>query len=288
MCWTDHPVYVGKAHLGSASARNRSFPTNGSHFAPGKIQSHPEQAIPLKLSIESPKMRPIIAITLSCAALSGAPVLTADEKKIESSDRILVTKFLKDHVMHKTVTSPKTTYKLDDNKMETDSEEQTTFNNFTDSEQGFSFDIAIVSKETRYELNKDGKRVQPGRDLSGIEVYRYEIVERVSTKKLTGTVILVSMTTKAPSRGGAAILVMGMIVSGGKLTWNETLPGYLDLIASGGKYKPGSWDSKNTVSLNKGKLRIEYDITNFDVDPETLKRTPMKENLPLFVATEVE
>jgi len=150
------------------------------------------------LVIGDTTMRQIVAILLACAALSGTAFVTADEKLSEATDRTQVTKFLKDYVLNKTVATLKTTYKLDENKMESDYEDQTMFNNFTETAQGFSFDMTIVSKDTRYDLDKDGKRVQPGRDLSGTEVYRYEIVERVSTKKLTGAASLLSMTTKAP------------------------------------------------------------------------------------------
>jgi hypothetical protein len=220
--------------------------------------------------------------------LSNASLFGVDETKPAPSDRAYVTKFLKDHVIDKTVGSPKASYKTDNNKMETESEDQTAFTNFIESAQGFSFDMTIVTKETRYELDKEGKRTLPGRDLSGTEVYRFEIVERVSTKKLTGTGRILSMTTRAPSREGAAMLITGMKVADGKLYWNETLPGYLDLIAAGGKYKPGSWDGKCTFSLVEGKLLIETEYTNFDVDPDTLKRTPSKEKLPPFTAREIE
>jgi hypothetical protein len=225
---------------------------------------------------------------LSFVSLSSAALLTADEIKPSASDRAQVTKFMKDHVIDRTVASPKNSYKTDNNKMETESEDQTSFTNFVESAQGFSFDMTIVTKETRFELDKEGKRILPGRDLSGTEVYRYEIVERVSTKKLTGTCRILSMTTKAPSREGAAILVNGMKVADGKLLWNETLPGYLDLIAAGGKYKPGSWDGKCTFSLAEGKLQVITEFTNFDVDPDTLNRTPSKEKLPPFVAREIK
>jgi hypothetical protein len=223
---------------------------------------------------------------LACAAVTTPAGIAADAKTGESSDRAQVAKFLQEHVISKTVVTPKVTSKQDEGRMESDYEDQTTFTNFTESAQGFAFDITIVSKETRYDLDKDGKRVGPGRDLSGTEVYRYEVIERVSTKKLTGTVVLVSMTTRAPSRAGAALLVTGMNVVDGKLTWKETLPGYLDLVTARGKYKPGSWDSINTFSLVDGRLRCEYDITNFNVDPDTLQRTPMKERPQLLVATE--
>jgi|SRR5579872_1112961 len=233
-------------------------------------------------------MRPTILPLLSLLCTSNVPVLAADGTKPVTSDRVLVTKFLKEHVINKTVATPKTSYKMDNNKMESESEDQTAFSNFVESAQGFSFDMTIVTKETRFELDKEGKRVLPGRDLSGTEVYRYEIVERVSTKKLTGTCRILSMTTKAPSREGAALLITGMKVADNKLYWSETLPGYLDLIAAGGKYKPGSWDGKSTFSMADGKLRVETEYTNFDVDPDTLKRTPSKEKLPPFVANEVK
>jgi hypothetical protein len=223
---------------------------------------------------------------LAYTTMSATAATAADPATDDTSDRVQVTKFLKEHVIGKTVHTPTVTTKQDEGRMESDYADQTTFSNLMESAQGFSFEVTIVSKETRFDLHNDGKRVLPGRDLSGTEVYRYEVVERVSTKKLTGTVVLVSMTTKAPSRAGAALLVTGMKVTDGKLKWKETLPGYLDLVAAKGKYKPASWDSSNTFSLVDGKLRCEYDITNFNVDPDTLQRTPMKEKLPLYVATE--
>jgi hypothetical protein len=229
-------------------------------------------------------MRQTTAILLAFAALGAA----ADESPAEAGDRAAVMKFLKDHVVGKTVVSPRTAGKRDAGRMESDYEDQTTFGNFAETPQGFRFDVTTVSKETRYELGKDGKRVLPGRDMSGVEVYRYELCERASTKRLTGTARLLTMTTKVPSREGAALLVTRVTVKDGKLSFNETLPGYLDLVASKGKYKPGSWDSKTTLSLAGGKLRMEYEVTNFDVDPDTLKRTPTKDKLPPFVAKEVE
>ncbi len=230
-------------------------------------------------------MQRIMLGLLACTILITSA--RADEKKTEPGDRAQVVKFIKEHVIDRTVRSPRETTKQDEGRMESEGEDQTTFNNFTESPQGFGFDMTVVNKETRYEIGKDGKRILPGRDLSGTEVYRYEIVERASTKKLTGTVRFLAMTTKVPSRSGASILVTGIKLADGKLTWDETLPGYLDLIAAGGKYKPGSWDGKYTLSLDQGKLQFRTEYTNFDVDPETLKRTPTKDKLPPFVSKEI-
>jgi hypothetical protein len=209
--------------------------------------------------------------------------------KDEPSDRVQVIKFLKEHVIGKTVATSKTTFKLDDNTMEGEYQDLTTFNNFAETAQGFRFDMTIMSKETRYDLNKEGKRLAPSRDYSGTEVYRYEVCERVSTKKLTGTARPLMSTIKAPSREGTAILVTGMKVVDGKLVWNESLPGYADLIAPKGKYKPCSWDGRNTFSVVEGKLRTEFEETKrYIVDPDTLKRTPTTDKLPPFVAKEIE
>jgi hypothetical protein len=236
-------------------------------------------------------MRATIIAVLAYAALSVLVEVSADEgkekAKDEAGDRAQVTKFFKDHVLGKTVVTPKTTFQLDDKKMEGDYQDLTTYNNFAETAQGFSFDLTVVSKEMRYDLDKDGKRIVPGRDYGGTEVYRYEICERASTKKLTGTARPVSSTINAPSREGTVILVTGVKIGDGKLVWNETLPGYADFIAPKGKYKPCTWDSKYTLSVVEGKLWVEYQETNrYDVDPDTLKRTPTKDKLPLFVAKE--
>lgn len=210
----------------------------------------------------------------------------AEEPKTALSERQRVTRFLQEHVIGKTVVTPKSIHKLDRDTMESETEDQIAFTNLTESSQGFSFDFTMINKAMRYDLDPSGQRKLPGRDLSGTEVYRYEIVERISTGKLTGTIRLLSMTVKAPSREGAAILIFGIKVEDGKLHWNETLPGYLDLVAAGGKYKPGSWDATNVMFLEKGKLHLRTMYTLFDVDPDTLTRTQRPDKIPPFVSIE--
>ena len=41
--------------------------------------------------------------------------------------------------------------------------------------------MTSVSKETVYELDKDGKRILPGRDISGVSVIRFEFGQRASS-----------------------------------------------------------------------------------------------------------
>jgi len=237
-------------------------------------------------------MRHLSFAVLACAVLTVAAIRAADEPKdngrTNDSDRAQVTKFFKEHVIGKTLGTPKTKFKMDDNKMEGDYEDQQIYNNFTETAEGFAFDVTSVSKQTLYDLDKEGKRIQPGRDFSGTFLSRYEICERASTKKLTGINRPLSTTIKAPSPEGTVTIVTGMKVADGKLTWNESVPAYIDFPGIKGKYKPGSYDVKMTISIVEGKLQIEGDQTNFDVDPDTLKRTPAKEKLPIFVTKEID
>jgi hypothetical protein len=91
----------------------------------------------------------------------------------------------------------------------------------------------------------------------------------------------------APLAAQLSVITQVKVVDG-KLSWKETLPGYADFTAAEGKYKPGSMDGKYTFSIVDGKLRTEYEATRFDVDPDTLERTPEKNKLPLFVSKEID
>jgi hypothetical protein len=236
-------------------------------------------------------MRHLTISLLACAALAATGLLAADEKsdgKSDLTDRAPVVKFFKEKVIGRTLATPKTTFKWDENKMEGEYEDQVIYNNFIETAEGFGFDVTSVSKQTLYDLDKEGKRLQPGRDFSGTFLSRYEICERTSTKKLTGISRPLSTTIKAPSPEGTITLVTGMKVADGKLTWSETLPGYADFPETKGKYKPGTWSVKISMSMVQGKLHIEGDQTNFDVNPDTLQRTPAKEKLPIFVTKEIE
>ena len=196
--------------------------------------------------------------------------------------------FFKEHVIGKALVTPKFPFKWDNDKMEGEYEDQTTYNNFAETAEGFAFDLTVVTKETLYDLDKEGKRVGPPHDFSGVLVFHYEIGECASTKKLTGTGHGVVSTVKGPLQFGTAVLVTAMKVEDGKLTWTETQSGYADFVAAKGKYKPGAYDGKYTFKLVDGKLEIASDQTNYDVDPDTLKRTPASEKLPTAVTREID
>jgi hypothetical protein len=224
-----------------------------------------------------------LSILLALLAVSAA---RADDPKDES-DRARLVKFLKAHVIGKTVATPPTTFKLHDDTTEAEVSDRTSYGNFAETETGFRFDMTSVNIDTRYELDKAGKRVGPGRDLSGTEVYRFEFSERASTRKVTGIARLITKTTKGSYGEGTAILLTGVKVADGQVVWNETLPGYTDLVGPRGTFKAGSWDARSTFKVVDGKLVTEYEAKRFDVDPETLKRTPTGDKMPVFVSKEV-
>jgi hypothetical protein len=213
---------------------------------------------------------------------------TDEQSNVGESDIEQVVKFFKQKVMGRTVALPKSTFKLDGDKMEGESEEQITYNNFSETADGFSFDAISVTKESRHDLDKDGRRIGPARQVGGTVVDHYEFGERASTKKLTGTIRTVFATTKHQKQDGTVVLVLGVKIADGKLTWTETQPGYGDFTAAGGKLKPGSIESKCTFSVVEGKLQTKYLVTRFDVDPDTFQRTPEKNQLPPFVSKEID
>src|SRR5262245_53066047 len=92
-----------------------------------------------------------------------------------ASDRTDVVKFLKDHVIGKTLVTPSIVSKANDGKLEETYEDQSTFGNFVETESGFQFDLTVKAKSVIYDLDKDGKRILPGKDQSGVTVFRYEI-----------------------------------------------------------------------------------------------------------------
>ena len=230
-------------------------------------------------------------LCLSSIVLGGSGLLiTAGEASGEdpgTGDRALVVKFFKEVVIGKTLVTPKMTFKWDDNKAEGELEDQFVYHNFAETAHGFRFDVTTVTKATIYDLDKEGRRIEPGRPWSGTVVACYEIGERASTNKLTGYTRVLSTTIKESRPTGTVRLVTGMKVADGKLTWDEARAGYVDSPSAGGKYKPVSSDVKVTLSLEDGKLRAESEVAYFDVDPDTLRRTPSQTKLPPLVSKEI-
>jgi hypothetical protein len=213
----------------------------------------------------------------------------ADEPKAaeKASRRAQVVEFLRKHAVGKTLATSPLTFKLDDAKVEVAGEDQISLSNLVETPEGFKFDLTSVSKVSSYDLDPDGKRSSPGRDWSGVTVVRYELKELRSTGALIGLARLVSSTVKDFDVTGVAAGVQ-VAFREDQLTLKESGVLYGDQLAAKGEFKPGSSEGTTRLSLKEGKLRLDSDNAAFDVDPETLKRTPSKDKLPTITYMEIE
>jgi hypothetical protein len=228
-----------------------------------------------------------------CCLLGASPELHPSQLQAgqpkaaeKASERDRVVKFLKDHVIGKTLATPATTWKLDGGKVEVVMEDQTTLSNLVETANGFQFDVTSVSDTRSFDLDAQGKRIMPGRNWSGVSVARVEINERKSTKKLVGLSRTISTTMKDDDGGGFAATQMS--IQDGQLVVKDFGILYYDYLIADGKFKPGTFEGTTRYSVEKGKLQSRWEGVTFDVDPETLQRTPSKDKLPPMIAKEIE
>jgi hypothetical protein len=142
---------------------------------------------------------------LSLAVLAGLAVAAASGGQggpaKRPSDRARAIRFLRDHVIGRTVATPETVVKYAGNKVEGVSSATDSFTNLVETPDGFRFDVVSVARLTNYDLDKDGKRIRPGRKEDGLYLSRYELTERRSTGGLVGTNRIVSSTHKTFTAG---------------------------------------------------------------------------------------
>jgi hypothetical protein len=210
------------------------------------------------------------------------------EDSMKASERMQAIKFLRDHVIGKTVyATPLTTY-TDEGRVMVVSDDQTFFSNLVETMDGFGYDLTAVARGTRYERDKAGQFEHPEGSLIAVRVYRYEITERKSSGKLVGFARYISSTNTQPDPFSGTIFVTRMWLEGGALVVQDAQAGYADLVGAGGTAKPGAIDGKYRYTIEKDKLVLHYEQTNFDVDPETLRKTPRADKFPVQISNEIE
>jgi hypothetical protein len=205
---------------------------------------------------------------------------------MRTSERTQVIKFLKDHVIGKTVVAaPVSTY-TDQGRIEGVYEDQTFFSNLVEKADGFCFDLTAIFMGTLYELDK-GQRVKSEGSLNAVRVYRYEMTERKSSGRLVGFAWFVSSTNTQPDPFSGIVFLARMWLESEALVVQETQAGYADVAVTGGAFKPIASDGKYRYAVEDGKLVVHYQQTTFDVDPETLMRTPTQDKFPVQVSMEI-
>ena len=79
-----------------------------------------------------------------------------------------------------------------------------------------------------------------------------------------------------------------LVFRDGELTFKESSLVYGDMLAAKGLFKPGIFEGTTRFFLKDGKLQCVANGVLFDVDPETLNRTPSKDRVPTMSYTEIE
>jgi hypothetical protein len=179
------------------------------------------------------------------------------------------------------------TFQWEGGRMEGEFSDQSTFTGLVETPDGFQSDLAVVTKETVYELDDQGKRKLPGRDYSGVIVFRFDIAERKSTGRLVGYWRVDSTTVKENAFAGVVMGVQ-MDMHDNELVWREQPVLYWDRPGPLGRYRPAAMAGFGRLFLVEGKLRLEFDVIGYDVDADTLKRTPSKDKFPKLVSRQVD
>jgi hypothetical protein len=210
------------------------------------------------------------------------------EFTLKNSERTKALEFLKKNVIGKTVVAtPVTAYSEGDRIMDI-SDDQTFFCNLVEKADGFTFDLTAIARGTRYERDKKGEFSEPEGSLIAVRVYRYEITERRSSGKLLGFGRFVSSTNTQPDPLSGTVFLTRMWLEDGALVVHDTQTGYADFAAAAGTFKPIASDGTYRYTVKDGRLIVEYQQKTFNVDPETLRRTPTKEKLPAQLSQEVD
>jgi hypothetical protein len=214
-----------------------------------------------------PHLPPAVAF-VAVAVVCGGSVLPV---RAEENDRAAALKFLKAHVIGKTVRAEDAVERAADGKSETVVSDACTYGNLAETAHGFRFDLTQVIGRTAYEL-KDGRRVEPGRRTEIAAVFRYELIQRGSTGRLTGSDVVASTSDPAAYTPGQAYAVR-FELKDGALAITESTVDYED-IEIDGKPRPGVYVYQERLSVKDGKLHKEETLSTYTVDPASGKRTP--------------
>lgn len=194
--------------------------------------------------------------------------------------------FLKRTVIGRILETDETIYSQEEGKLEGVYSDQMIFSDLSATENGIQFHMTTVTKEKVYELDHHGDRNRTVKDFTGTSVFRYELAMRKSTSEITGYVHCISSTVTNHTMEAVVYGVYRMKLENEQLRWNEQQLFYRDTPAGGDCYRPVAFDSSVRFYLIEGKLIFEYIPIYFDVNPETMVKTPSKDKYPSYITRE--
>jgi Ca-activated chloride channel family protein len=204
-------------------------------------------------------------------------VVTWWQQASNELDRVY--RFLESHVIDRTLECQIIT-KITGDQVEAEFQRRAKYVNLVRTPIAVRFDAIVLIKQQNYDLDKDGQRLdKPPYIKDRSSVIRYTVRTAQSTGKLIGTSALVTSSMKEIVEGSGEALQVSL--EGDRLTMVGSTPLYDDYFAPGGKYKPGAGRTTNEFHVQDGKLRLRSHELGFDVNPETLIRTPNGDNIVL-------
>lgn len=205
---------------------------------------------------------------------------------MKSQASMTVAQFIERNLIGRTLRSSLINALINDGRTEVTYADQTFFSNFVRREQGFDFDLTVITLARRFGLY-DGRRTELAGTIDTVRVYRYQMTERVSTGRLLGFARHISTTNTEFDPVDGTCFMVQMRVEDGTLVVDERQVGYGDFPVPDGR-KPQALDSTYRYSLDaQGALQLRFDQATFDVDPDTFDRTPSGDKFPTQVGLPV-
>lgn len=215
-----------------------------------------------------------------CVLLFAVPGILAQNTEGTKPQDILFSApeldFFCRYMLNKEFSMPADAVKIrqrDGGKVESDVDSIVRYANLAVSPEGFSYNVLAVIKRTDYDLDAAGKRILPGRNMDRTLVSRHKFGRSKSTGKIVGHREILYDDSLGSNFGMTGNMILFME---GDTLVNLFLPGgYTDYAAAEGKYKPATNSARAEISVKDGKVFRTSVSETFDVDPETLKMTPI-------------
>jgi len=237
------------------------------------------------------KMRAILG--MACILLFAVPSVQAQNTGgAPSAHSILFSSpeldFFAQNMLGKDFTMPADAQRirrLDDGKVEADFDRRIRYANLAVSPEGFSYNTLLTIKQTNYDLDANGNRILPGRVMDRTFVIRSKYGRSLSTGKIVGSWEMLYNDHPNAVFGMTGNMIMSMEED--KLVILSLPGGFLDGFAASGRFVPRTNQSRMEVAVRDGKVIQTTTSEMFDVDPETLERTPVGEKTTTVDVAEV-
>ncbi len=210
--------------------------------------------------------------------------VAAAETKGVDSEADQVYRFLDENLIGKTL-ERKSQKKIANDTVEAEFVRRMQFLNLTRTAETISFDLIALIKQTNYDLDDRGRRLDKPPQVTDRSLVSRCMVRRLkSTGKLVGSLTMLTSSTGEPGTPDGLQIRM----EGGSLVMVQTTSLYDDFFAAAGAFKPAASRTKWMFSVEQDQLRLTTQEAICDVDPATLERKPWKSDRAPSVDYEVE